>query len=42
MLEIESEEPPGTILEVMEPGYCLYGKVLKPAKVSLAKLKENN
>ncbi len=42
MLEIESDKPPGTVIEVMEPGYLLHGEVLKPAKVALAKSKANN
>ncbi len=42
MLEIESDKPPGTVIEVMDPGYRLHGKVLKPAKVALAKSKINN
>ncbi|MBI2623700.1 MAG: nucleotide exchange factor GrpE [Candidatus Liptonbacteria bacterium] len=42
MLEVESDKPPGTVLEVMEPGYRLHGKVLKPAKVVLAKSKINS
>ncbi len=40
ILEIPSDKPSGTVIEVMEPGYRLHGRVLTPAKVSLAKSKE--
>lgn len=29
--------PTGTILEVVQPGYMLYGKLMRPAKVKVAK-----
>lgn len=29
--------PPGTILEVIQPGYLLHGKLIRPAKVRVAK-----
>lgn len=35
--EGESEQPPGTIMEEIEPGYRLYDKVLRPARVRLSK-----
>lgn len=35
-----SEEPPGTIAEEIEPGYRLYEKVLRPARVKLSKGKD--
>jgi molecular chaperone GrpE len=35
--EGESEHPPGTIAEEIEPGYKLYEKVLRPARVKLSK-----
>lgn len=35
--EGESEQPPGTIAEEIEPGYRLYDKVLRPARVKLSK-----
>lgn len=37
MMEIESESPPGSIVEIMEPGYRLHDKVLWAAKVSVSK-----
>lgn len=39
--EGESEQPPGTIAEEIEPGYRLYDKVLRPARVRLSKDKLN-
>lgn len=35
--EGESEQPPGTIAEQIEPGYKLYDKVLRPARVKISK-----
>ena len=37
MLEMASDKPPGTVLEVAEPGYRLHEKVLRAAKVIIAK-----
>ncbi|MBI4094635.1 MAG: nucleotide exchange factor GrpE [Candidatus Liptonbacteria bacterium] len=37
--EVESGEPPGTIVEEVEPGYRLYDKILRPARVKVAKQK---
>jgi molecular chaperone GrpE len=37
--EGESEQPPGTVAEEIEPGYRLYDKVLRPARVKLSKNK---
>ena len=37
MLEAPSEKPPGTIIEEIEPGYRLYEKVIRPARVILSK-----
>ena len=34
---IESDYPPGTIVEEIEPGYRLYEKVLRPARVIVSK-----
>lgn len=39
MLEIESERPPGTIVEEIEPGYRLHNRVLRAARVIVAKSK---
>ncbi len=33
----ESDKPPGTILEEIEPGYKLYDKIIRPARVKVAK-----
>ncbi len=31
----ESDKPPGTILEEIEPGYKLYDKIIRPARVKV-------
>lgn len=33
----ESDKPPGTILEEIEPGYRLHDKIIRPARVRVAK-----
>lgn len=35
--ETESEQPAGTILEIIEHGYKLHDKVLRPARVKISK-----
>ena len=40
--EAESDQPAGTILEELEHGYNLNGRVIRPAKVKLAKPKQTN
>lgn len=35
--EMESDYPPGAISEVLEGGYVLNGKVIRPARVKLSK-----
>ncbi|OGZ01165.1 MAG: nucleotide exchange factor GrpE [Candidatus Liptonbacteria bacterium RIFCSPLOWO2_01_FULL_45_15] len=37
MVEIESEQPVGTILEIIESGYKLRDKILRPARVKVSK-----
>ena len=37
--EVESNEPGGSVAEIVEQGFILGGKVLKPARVRLAKNK---
>lgn len=37
MIEIPSDEEPGTVVEVMQPGYMLKDRLLRPALVSVAK-----
>jgi len=37
MAAIESDKPPGTIVEIAEPGYRLHDKVLRAAKVIISK-----
>jgi len=32
-----SDEPPGTITAVLEPGYLHHGRLLRPAKVTVAR-----
>ncbi len=34
---VESDQPPGTVAEEIEPGYRLYDKVLRPARVIVSK-----
>ncbi|HVN26751.1 MAG TPA: nucleotide exchange factor GrpE [Candidatus Paceibacterota bacterium] len=36
---VESDKPPGTVVEMIEPGYRLHDKVLRPARVILSKEK---
>jgi molecular chaperone GrpE len=40
MLEIESEYPPGSVVDVAEQGYRLHEKILRPARVIVSKDKE--
>ncbi|TSC89261.1 MAG: molecular chaperone GrpE [Parcubacteria group bacterium Gr01-1014_3] len=35
--EMESDHPPGSIAEVLEQGYILNGKVIKPVRIKLSK-----
>src|SRR3989338_334283 len=35
--EAESGEPPGTVLEEIEPGYRLHDKILRPSRVKISK-----
>ncbi len=35
--EIESDKPSGTIIEEIERGYLLHGKLIRPARVKVAK-----
>jgi molecular chaperone GrpE len=38
MFEVDdSDQPPGTIVHVLQPGYSLHGRLLRPALVGLAK-----
>lgn len=37
--ESESDGPPGVIIEEIEPGYRLYDKILRPARVKISKSK---
>ena len=37
--ETESEMPPGSIVEEIAPGYRLYGKLIRPARVKVSKPK---
>jgi molecular chaperone GrpE len=38
--EVESEKPAGTIIEEIEKGYLLNGRVIRPTKVKLSKAHE--
>lgn len=40
--EVEAGEPPGTIVEEVERGYYLNGRVVRPARVKLSKQKTND
>ncbi len=35
--EIESEKPPGSIVDIIENGYTLNGKVIRPTRVKISK-----
>lgn len=35
--EVQSKSPPGSVAEVVEEGYSLNGKVMRPAKVMISK-----
>lgn len=35
--EVDAEQPPGTIVQEIEPGYRLHEKVLRPARVIVSK-----
>ena len=37
--EVESEKEEGIIVEEIQKGYLLYGKVLRPARVKISKSK---
>lgn len=37
--EEESDKPPGTILEEIEPGYKLHDKIIRPVRVKVSKQK---
>lgn len=37
MLEMPSDDPPGTIVQEMQPGYMIKGRLLRPAMVAVAK-----
>lgn len=37
--ETESDKPPGTIVEIIEPGYKLSGKIIRPTRVKISKSK---
>ncbi len=37
--ETESDKPPGTVLEEIEPGWKLHDKILRPARVKVSKQK---
>ena len=39
--EVDAEQPPGTIVQEIEPGYRLHEKVLRPARVIISKDKTN-
>ncbi len=43
MFEVDdTDQPPGTIVHVLQPGYKLHGRLLRPALVGVAKQKKEN
>jgi len=40
MFEVESDQPPGTIAQVLQPGYVIADRLLRPALVGVAKAPE--
>lgn len=40
MTEVESEGPPGIVIEEIEPGYRLYDKIIRAARVVVSREKE--
>lgn len=42
IVHLESDEPSGSVLEEIEPGYRLHDKILRPAKVKVAKSSTKN
>lgn len=41
LMEISSESPPGTIVEEIEKGYTLHGRVVRPSRVKISKDKQD-
>ncbi|MDO8574045.1 MAG: nucleotide exchange factor GrpE [bacterium] len=39
IVEVESEKPPETIIEIIEPGYKLNEKIIRPTRVKISKSK---
>ena len=37
MFEVEADQPPGTIAQVLQPGYVIADRLLRPALVGVAK-----
>ncbi|MEO1249178.1 MAG: nucleotide exchange factor GrpE, partial [Pseudomonadota bacterium] len=38
MIEVPTDDsPPGTVVQVMQPGYVLNGRLIRPALVGVAK-----
>jgi molecular chaperone GrpE len=37
MFEVEADQPPGTIAQVLQPGYVIVDRLLRPAMVGVAK-----
>ena len=43
MFEVQdSDKVDGTVVEVIEAGYLLYDRLIRPAKVGIAKKQRNN
>lgn len=40
--ELDSDKPPGTVMEEVERGYTLNGRVIRPARVKISKSKNLN
>jgi molecular chaperone GrpE len=40
--EVDAEQPPGTVVQEIEPGYRLHEKIVRPARVIISKDKQTN
>jgi molecular chaperone GrpE len=42
MTMIESDQPPGSVVQVFQKGYVLHDRVLRPALVAVARAREKS
>jgi molecular chaperone GrpE len=40
MQQVSAELPPNTVVQVLESGYMMYDRVLRPARVAVSKTPE--